>query len=160
MEFLRSFLRNSTTPQINTLKSLKKNEPRSPQINFNLLAFSRPIQISVSSEILYRRFIMGPRDKANWNLRVKTAALETILEVVEFWFMSVLADLWFCMRNEQLIYTRSSYESFDSFLKLRYMRSQPFIPSKIFQSCEYREVIVKYLLLIMNAGMEIWVLFH
>ena len=84
MEFLRSFLRNSTTPQINTLKSLKKNEPRSPQINFNLLAFSRPIQISVSSEILYRRFIMGPRDKANRNLRVKTAALETILEVVEF----------------------------------------------------------------------------
>ena len=103
---------------------------------------------------------MGPRDKANWNLRVKTAALETILEVVEFWFMSVLADLWFCMRNEQLIYTRGSYEIFDSFLKLRYVRSQPFIPSKIFQSCEYREVIVKYLLLIMNAGMEIWVLFH
>ena len=160
MEFLRSFLRNSTIPQINTLKSLKKNEPRSPQINFNLLAFSRPIQISVSSEILYRRLIMGPRDKANWNLRVKTAALETILEVVEFWFMSVLADLCFCMRNEQLIYTRGSYEIFDSFLKLRYVRSQPFIPSKIFQSCEYREVIVKYLLLIMNAGMEIWVLFH
>ena len=93
MEFLRSFLRNSTIPQINTLKSLQKNEPRSPQINFNLLAFSRPIQISVSSEILHRRDslgsrdakrIMGPRDKANWNLRVKTAALETILEVVEF----------------------------------------------------------------------------
>ena len=126
---------NSTIPQITTLKSLqKKNEPRSPQINFNLLAFSRPIQISVSSEILHRRDslgprdakrIMSPRDKANWNLRVKTAALETILEVVEFWFMSVLADLWFCMRNEQLIYTRGSYEIFDSFLKLMHMRSQP-----------------------------------
>ena len=94
------------------------------------------------------------RDKANWNLRVKTAALETIPEVVEFWFMSVLANLCFCMRNKQLIYTRGSYEIFDSFLKLRYMRSQPFIPSKIFQSCEYREVIVKYLLLIMIARME------
>ena len=139
MEFLRSFLRNSTIPQINTLKSLQKNEPRSPQINFNLLAFSRPIQISVSSEILYRRDslgprdakrIMSPRDKANWNLRVKTAALETILEVVEFWFMSVLADLCFCMRNKQLIYTRGSYEIFDSFLKLMYMRSTAIYPFK------------------------------
>ena len=63
------------------------------------------------------------RDKANWNLRVKTAALETILEVVEFWFMSVLADLCFCMRNKQLIYTRGSYEIFGSFLKLMFMCS-------------------------------------
>ena len=101
MVFVRSFLRNSTIPQINTLKSLQKNEPRSPQIDFNLLALSRPTQISVSSEFLYRRDSLGPRDpethwqrglmsprsprdKANWNLRVKTAALETILEVVEF----------------------------------------------------------------------------
>ena len=73
---------------------------------------------------------MIPRDKANWNLRVKTAALETILEVVEFWFMSVLADLCFCMRNKQLIYTRGSYEIFDSFLILMFMCSQPFYPFK------------------------------
>ena len=73
---------------------------------------------------------------ANWNLRVKTAALETILEVVEFWFMPVLADLCFCMRNKQLIYTRGSYEIFDSFLILMFMYilmfmcSQPFYPFK------------------------------
>ena len=73
---------------------------------------------------------------ANWNLRVKTAALETILEVVEFWFMPVLADLCFCMRNKQLIYTRGSYEILDSFLILMFMYilmfmcSQPFYPFK------------------------------
>ena len=44
--------------------------------------------------------------------------------------MSVLADLCFCMRNKQLIYTRGSHEIFDSFLKLMFMCSQPFYPFK------------------------------
>ena len=50
--------------------------------------------------------------------------------------MPVLADLCFCMRNKQLIYTRGSYEIFDSFLILMFMYilmfmcSQPFYPFK------------------------------
>ena len=72
---------------------------------------------------------MSPRDEAKWNLRVKTAALETILEVVEFWFMSVLAHLCFCMRNEQVI-----MKFLTVFLNWCTCVHSHFIPPKIFQS--------------------------
>ena len=89
---------------------------------------------------------MIPTDKANWNFRIKTAALGAILEVVEFSFMSVLADLCFCMRNKQLIYSRGSYEIFDNFLKLMFMCSQPFYPNLSILRIQrsYREIFTAH----------------
>ena len=119
MEFLRSFLRNSTILQITSKKTSHAHHKLIlTSLRFHArYKFLFPQRSSIGetrSDHVTRN--ASPRDKANWNLRVKTAALETILEVVEFWFMSVLADVCFCMRNEQLIYTRGSYEILTVFL--------------------------------------------
>ena len=87
MEFLRSFLRNSTILQITSKKTSHAHHKLIlTSLRFHArYKFLFPQRSSIGetrSDHVTRN--ASPRDKANWNLRVKTAALETILEVVEF----------------------------------------------------------------------------